>query len=166
MDDAAFCKLVDDYGGALYQFCRRLSPNDADDLYQETFLRAFERRRSLDPGRDVRSYLFKVCVNLWRSNRRKYALRQTEPMDDAVDVPSPEPAPADAVVQKEQSRQIVAAVAALEEKFRIPLALYYTAELRVEEIARILCIPPGTVKSRLHTARKRLKTRLEDPNDA
>ena len=65
------------------------------------------------------------------------------------------------VLEWELKTQVRQAVAKLDEKYRIPVYLYYTAELSIEQIANIMKLPKGTVKSRLHKARKLLKQELE-----
>ena len=65
------------------------------------------------------------------------------------------------VIQKEILRQVRKAVADLEEKYRIPVYLFYTAQMSVAEISKVLKIPEGTVKTRLYKARKLLKEKLE-----
>lgn len=64
-------------------------------------------------------------------------------------------------LEAERKHQVRQAVAELEEKYRIPIYLYYTLQLSVSEISKILKVPDGTVKTRLHKARKLLKEKLE-----
>ena len=66
------------------------------------------------------------------------------------------------VIQEELWQIVRRETQALPEKWRIPVYLYYTAQLSIEEIAKILKLPGGTVKSRLHKARRMMKKRLED----
>ncbi|MDR1563611.1 MAG: RNA polymerase sigma factor [Oscillospiraceae bacterium] len=162
MDYGSFCQLVEEHGSALYKFCRKLSPNDADDLYQETFLRVFQRLTLVEVNAGIKSYLFKACINLWRSSCRHNALLKLEAIDTALNIASPELLPLDAAINTELSAQVSDEIAKLPEKFRIPLLMHYTAQLSVEEIARAMFIPSGTVKSRLFKARNLIKARLEN----
>ena len=69
--------------------------------------------------------------------------------------------PVEEMIQKEIQRQVRKAVAGLEEKYRIPVYLFYTVQMSVAEISKTLKIPEGTVKTRLYKARKLLKEKLE-----
>ena len=164
MDFDTFCRLVDDYGDPVYRFCRKLSPGGADDLYQETFLRILERRESIDGSGNIRSYIFKVCVNLWRSSLRKDSrLWNTyAQLEDAANLPDGEQSPEDRAIGAEAVRRLDRMIGELHERFRLPLYLFYTSEMKVDEIAKVLGIPPGTVKSRLHKARLLLKNQMEE----
>ncbi|MDR0883995.1 MAG: sigma-70 family RNA polymerase sigma factor [Oscillospiraceae bacterium] len=158
MDFADFSLLVEQHGAALYRFCVRLSAGDADDLYQETFLRLWERRRRVDAGGNIRSYLFTTCINLFRSARR----RPTPlPLDELPDRVSTLPLPDVQLERDDEIALLQRCIAALPEKMRVVLVLHYTNDCKVGQIARILKIPPGTVKSRLHKARALLKQQLE-----
>lgn len=161
--------LVKKHGKSIYGFCRKLAANqaDTDDLYQETFLTAMEKRDQLDANRNPKGFLLSIAVRLRRNHRRKFAWRQriapTADLGDAADrLRHPgEETPEEAVLSRELRGKIQAAADGLNDKLKIPLYLYYTADLSVEEIASALRIPVGTVKSRLHQARKTMKERLE-----
>ena len=148
-------RLVDEYGTAVYRFCRGLafSREDAEDLFQDTFLKALER--PWKPGEDPRRTLFSVALSLWRSRKRKYARREriapTEPLLDQI-VPGGDD-PEAALLAREEERRVREVVAALPEKYRVPLVLYYSVEMKVNDIAVTLSLPVGTVKRRLYTAR-------------
>ncbi|MEO3945980.1 sigma-70 family RNA polymerase sigma factor [Gorillibacterium sp. CAU 1737] len=173
MDYAELESLVRQHGKAVYGFCLRLtaSPADAEDLYQETFLKAVELCRQLDEGRNPKAYLFSIAVGLHRNRRRKFAWRQriaptsSLPEDSSCSEARPFSAetasPEDIFLSRERAEGIRTAAEALGDRLRIPLYLHYTAELSVDEIAATLGIPAGTVKSRLHKARKRIKLMLE-----
>jgi len=160
--------LVQKHGRAIYGFCRRLAANqaDTDDLYQETFLKAMEKRDQMDASRNPKGFLLSIAAKLRHNNRRKFAWRQRiAPMTaldgDADKISREEGTPEEAVLNRELRGKIQAAADGLSDKLKIPLYMYYTAEMSVEEIASALRIPAGTVKSRLHQARKTMKERLE-----
>jgi len=161
--------LVNKHGKTIYGFCRRLAVNraDTDDLYQETFLTAMEKREQLDASRNPKGFLLSIAVRLRRNHRRKFAWRQriaptAELGDDADKLRHPaDESPEEAAIGSELRSKIQTAADGLNDKLKIPLYLYYTADLSVEEIAATLGIPVGTVKSRLHQARKTMKERLE-----
>ncbi len=159
--------LADRYGPMLYRFCRSLafSKEDGEDLFQDTFLKALERPRKL--MEDPKNFLFSMALSLWRSRRRKYARRERiaplEPLEDQ-DLPGGDDPEASLLVREEE-RRVRQAVAALPERYRLPLVLYYSMEMKVADIALTLGLPVGTVKRRLHTARALVEKGLgEDEN--
>lgn len=164
-------ELVELHGREIYGFCYKLAQNkaDADDLYQETFLKATEFCQKIDSTKNPKGFLITITLGIYRNNRRKFAWRQriapsrewTDDWDEEIILNSRE-LPEDIVVKNEEKRLIQEAANSLNEKLRIPLYLYYTAEFSVEQIAGILKIPVGTVKSRLFKARKVLKKIMED----
>lgn len=161
--------LVREHGKAVYGFCLRLAGKeaDADDLYQETFVKAVELNRELDGGRNPKAFLLSVAVGVHRNRRRKAAWRQRiapagEFAEEAVAARDESASPEEALLLRERQNRLLGAAERLDERLRIPLYLHYTADLSVEEIAALLRIPQGTVKSRLHKARKRIKSLLEE----
>jgi len=170
LDIEEFSNLIEQHGKALYGFCLRLTTNraDTDDLYQETLLKAIEARYKLDRNRNPKAFLLSVAVGLRKNQRRKFAWRQriapTSEFNEAAaafNVFSTEETPEDAMLSLERRRKIQATADSLQDKLKIPLYMYYTAELSIEEIATVLKIPPGTVKSRLYQARQAMKKELE-----
>ena len=154
-------ELVDMYSEAVYKFCRRLTYNkeDAEDLFQETFIKAFGQPKKL--SENPKSFLFSTAVYLWKSQKRKYARRNqiapVVPLD--VDI-ADENALENSVVADEDNRIVRAVVDSLPEKFKIPIVLYYTVEMSIPEISKAVKLPEGTVKSRLHKARKLIEKGL------
>ena len=170
MDIADLSDLVKLEGKAIYRFCSKLAKNkaDTDDLYQETFLKAVELCHKIDKNNNPKAFLISIAIGLWKNNCRKFAWRQRivpieELHEDAKNdyIFKDESTPEDIVVSNELSIMIQAAVEKLNYKFKIPLYMYYTAEMSNEDIAAALKIPVGTVKSRLYKARKTLKSILE-----
>lgn len=170
MDIIDLGNLVTLNGKAIYGFCHKLAKNkaDADDLYQETFLKALELCPKIDVGNNPKGFLISIAIGLWKNNRRKYIRRQriapVEELNEDVgngftfsNISTPE----DIVISKERCAAIQAAADTLNDKLKIPLYMYYTAEMSVEDIASELKIPQGTVKSRLYKARETLKNVLE-----
>ena len=144
--------LIDCCGQAVYKFCRRLaySKEEADDLFQDAFLKAYEQ------GVSTESMLFTTVLYLWKSKKRKHARRAhiapTVPLDGNEAAQTHE-SPEDSVIKREAIRAVREMVETLPEKFKIPIILRYTVEMSVTEIAEAMKIPEGTVKSRLHKAR-------------
>jgi len=158
-----FAELVDKYGDPIYKFCRSLtySKEDADDLFQETFLRAFEQLAKINASNNPQSFLFSTTSYLWKSWKRKYARRNrlapVEPLNEAVTQGTNMD---DSFVAQEEIHNIRKLVDALPDKLKIPIILYYTIEMSVPEIASTLELPIGTIKSRLFTARKLIEKGL------
>lgn len=157
------------YGTELYSFCMFLTKNrqDADDLYQDTFLSALEKGE-IREDENPKSYLISIAVNLWRNRTRKFLWRKKkvdfvdsfEEMD--FEQIADESVPADTkLIREEEALEIRRQVARLPEKMRLVILMHYMEELSVEEIAAILHAPEGTVKSRLYHARARLKENME-----
>jgi RNA polymerase sigma-70 factor (ECF subfamily) len=170
LDTRELDEFITLYGKAVYNFCYRLtgSKEDADDLYQETFLKAMEVRHKMDLNQNPKAFLISIAIRLRKNSRRKYAWRQRiAPIFQFHDTGSKrlggtdESTPEDTVLSNELRCKIQEAAGRLSDKLKIPLYLYYTAEMSVDEIASALKIPPGTVKSRLYQARKALKKILE-----
>ena len=169
MDKVQLEQCIHAYGTDLYTFCRQLtgSKTEAEDLYQDTFLKAVELTDKIDYSQNPKSYLISVALRLWKNRKRKFAWRQriagtcalTEGLFEAAS--ATENSPETQILQQEITTQVKDAVSHLHEKYRVPVYLYYTLQLSVEEIAHVMKIPQGTVKSRLHKARTLLKKELE-----
>lgn len=161
-------ELIAQEGKNIYSFCLQLTGSKltADELYQDTFLRATEKRNTLQVDGNMKSYLLSVALMLWKNQKRKFAWRNRiapvemfreetgEAMGEAEDVLQD-------VLKEEQCKLVRKAVNSLPDKYRIPILLYYMEEMTVSEVAKVLKIPPGTVKSRLSNARKCLESELE-----
>ena len=156
------------YGKEIYSFCMQMTENriEADELYQDTFLTAVEQLEKLDADANPKSYLLSVAIWLWKNRKRKFAWRKRiapivhltdEKKNVSEDRGNP---PEDQILLREQRQMIRQEVNRLEEKYRLPICLYYMEELSLKEISEILEIPEGTVKSRLYTARKILCDKL------
>lgn len=163
---------MDSCGADLYRFCRHLtgSTQEAEDLYQETFLKAAELSGRIDPSGNPKSYLISVAVRLWKNKTRKSAwrrriadVRSTEAGDGSeLPLRDPDtPTPEEALLERELREAVIRCVNALPDIYRIPVSMYYAADLPVREIAAILHLPEGTVKRRLHHARITIKHELE-----
>lgn len=155
------------HGKSIYSFCRHLAENsmDADDLYQETFLKAAELCHKIDGTQNPRAFLIRIAAGLWRNRIRKEAGRRrilpVASLPDGDTAVSPERAPEDAAILREESVLLMQCARRLKPKLRLPLYMHYTAGLSLGEIASILHVPVGTVKSRLWRAKQELKHDLE-----
>lgn len=161
-------QCIREYGREIYSFCCHLTGNvqEAEELYQDTFLKAVELMKNIDYENNPKSFLISIALRLWKNKKRKYAWRMriagTESLiEETVENLEAENCPVEEMIQKEIQRQVRKAVAGLEEKYRIPVYLFYTVQMSVAEISKTLKIPEGTVKTRLYKARKLLKEKLE-----
>ncbi len=163
-------QLVEEYSDCVYRYCKSIAftLEDAEDLYQQTFLKAFELRRKISLERNPKAFLLAIATNIWRNQKSKYARHEriaptisSEAEGVQIEDVSGEQDVLEQIVQAEQLEQLRACVNRLPEKQRQVVTLFYAAELPVEEIAVVLKIPKGTVKSRLHHAREQLRVEME-----
>lgn len=162
-------KLIDLYGDIIYGFCRRLAINksDTDDLYQQTFLRAVEVRDVIDIDNNPKGFLISLAVSIWKNDIRKKARHQRiAPIINIEDntwsnIPTNSISIEDMVVSNELIDQVNIIVSNLDDRFRIPIIMYYNTDMSLAEISTSLKIPQGTIKSRLHKARLIIKKELE-----
>ncbi len=158
------------YGTEIYSFCRSITFNlqDADDLFQDTILKAMELADEIDDTRNPKGYLLSVAYKLWKNKKRKHAWRNriaaVLPLADAPELEHMDehaPSPEQELLRKEESALVRQAVSRLPEKYKLPILLFYMEHLPIAQIAFVLKIPVGTVKSRLHQAKKILEKELE-----
>lgn len=160
---------INTYGKDIYIFCKQLTCNltEAEDLYQDTFLKAVEIMKDIHMDQNPKSYLLSITLRIWKNKKRKYAWRQRiarmerwieeKQKNNVAGVTS---FLEERVLANEEKNIVEQEVKKLNDKYRIPIYLYYMEDLSLNEIAKLLKIPEGTVKSRLHKARKILKDKL------
>ena len=151
---------------ALYSFALKLARarDEAEDLVSDTVLRAFERWEQYRLGTNIRAWLFTILYHLFVSRKRRIDAREVPESDsepgrstrDAVGEADPEGTFYDSFLDDE----IVRAIDALPDEYRTTVVLSDLQELRYAEIAEILGIPEGTVKSRLFRGRRLLQRQL------
>lgn len=159
----AFAALVDRYKDAIVTYLTRLTGDRdrAEDLAQETFLRLYRGAAGYDERGQLRAYLYRIATNLARSEaRRARRLRLLAPLLHPGVAHEP-PASAAGLLRDELQRQVAAAVAALPLRWRVPLVLHEIEGWPYAEIAAQLGLREGTVKSRIHRGRQRLRRTLE-----
>ena len=169
MEACGIKALAELYSKEIYNFCKRLtySEFDAEELFQDTFLKAVEICDRIDENDNPKSYLFSIAVSLWKNKQRKYARRNriapTESIDneESFNEPVSTKTPEDEYLKNELRKKVNECISQLDDKMRIPLILYYNSQMSVEQIAEIVKCPTGTVKSRLFKARTLLKEKLE-----
>lgn len=147
--------LVRDFGPTLFGLCVHLRRNrpDAEDLYQETWVRILDKLDRYRPDQPFLPWAARICVNLYRDSLRREKLRALLPLEHH--------SPADPSGFTARL-EIQDAVQRLPEKYRLTVILRCYENLSEAETAQILGISPGGVKSRLSRARKLLKEALYD----
>ncbi|MBQ9989407.1 MAG: sigma-70 family RNA polymerase sigma factor [Lachnospiraceae bacterium] len=161
------------YGKDILRFCRMTTGNSeaGDELYQDTMLKLTEKRSSLDFGQNVKSYALSISIYLWKNKSRKYANRKRLLWMDSIEELSDEgkefsdeiqqTSPEQIILHKDEINEIQKVVISLPQKYKLPIYLFYSADMQIREIADILHLPEGTVKSRMRKAKKLLKEKLE-----
>ncbi|MFD3589080.1 RNA polymerase sigma factor [Streptomyces sp. NPDC058683] len=160
-----FAMLFDRYADAVHRYAaRRLGPEAAEDLMAETFITAFQRRHTYDLARaDARPWLFGIATNLVGRHRRAEARRFKALSRLPEPVVHEEPVADRAVARAGATgvrRELAAALGGLSARHRDVVLLVAWADLDYEEAAEALGVPVGTIRSRLHRARGRLREAL------
>jgi len=168
----AFGVLVRRYEGELFGYLRRYL-GDADlaaDVFQNTFLQVFTKAEQFEPGRPVRPWLYTIATHQAIDALRRQGRHPTVRLDEGLDEKSgeenvqlgrfletPGPGPLDQIEADERRQLVRDTVAQLPDFLRQVVLLAYFQGLKYSDVAEILGIPVGTVKSRLHTALSRLQ---------
>lgn len=164
-DRDAFTQLVMQYQVPLYNMALRMigRPEDAADVAQEAFLRAWEKIRTLRRA-PFKPWLFQIAVNLcydhFRRGRRVGVMPDEEEGGKVVALGVTLPDPEERAEAHERSRLVRASIEALDHDHRVALVLRDVNGMAYEEIAAVLRVPLGTVKSRIARARGHVQERL------
>ena len=169
-DDRAFGDLVNRYNRRAYYSALGLvgSADDALDLSQEAFARAYRARMKLDPERPFFAWIYTILRRLCFNHNRDRRSRRDKLAQETAWLVADRKArqatrsAASSLEREETRRRVTDAIATLGDREREVLVLREFEDLKYKEIADLLGIPIGTVMSRLYTARKRLADRLED----
>jgi len=157
----------------LYSAAFRMTRNaaDAEDLVQETFLRAYRGFHQFEPGTNLKAWLYRILTNTFiNSYRKKQREPQTSSLDDVEDwylfsrmaERGSEPSAETSVLESLPDEDVQEALSSLPEQFRIAVLLADVEGFSYKEMAEITGVPIGTVMSRLHRGRKALEKRLWD----
>jgi RNA polymerase sigma-70 factor (ECF subfamily) len=164
-DAAAFARLVERWQPKLRDLAARMTgdPHRAEDLAQEAFVRLFAKRRDYTPRAKFSTYLWQIALNLCydelrrRQRRPELSLQGTAgEADDAAEFAAGGPPPDEALADAETGEIVRSALARLPEIYRTVLVLRHYEDLKFREIAEVLEVPEGTVKSRMAEALTRL----------
>ena len=166
-------RLVDEYSGLLYHLAFRLcgDRDEAEDLVQEVFLSAFRSWEGFRGESDVKTWLFRIAANACRRMHRKRAGEPGEIGSLEALLPFGEPLIAvvaheqpDVVqeqIRREARERLEAEIARLPDEFRVPLVLKEIVGFSVREVADVLGMEEGTVRSRVHRSRLRLRAAVD-----
>lgn len=171
-DDRAFTELVRRFQGRVTNLISRIL-NDrtgSDDLAQEVFVRVFVHRRNYRRGSKFSTWIFTIAANLAKNEIRRRVRRRnwfsldalTEVLNDSFIQLADPTENRDMGMEREQLQgEVGKAIATVPEKYRLALVLRDIEGLAYEEIAEVLGVPGGTVRSRINRARSMLKRRLQ-----
>lgn len=161
-DRDAFGALVDRYAAQARRVARAVlqDPDDADDAAQDAFLSALVKLAQYDPRRPFGPWLMRIVANAATDRRRRRSVRATEPLDPGVVGGGSRP---DVLAERSAlSTRLREALAELPERRRLAVVLFDVEGYTHAEIAGMLKIPEGTVRSEVFHARRKLRTLLED----
>ncbi|MET3730235.1 RNA polymerase sigma-70 factor (ECF subfamily) [Fictibacillus halophilus] len=166
-DQEAFEGIVDLFKDKIYRHCFRMVGNghEAEDLAQETFLRAYRNIGKYNSEYKFSTWIFRIATNLCIDRLRKkkpdYYLDAEVPGTEGAtmysQLSSEEPLPEEVVTENEEWNELQAEIMKLPEKYRTAILLKYVEDLSLEEISKIMDIPVPTVKTRIHRGREALK---------
>lgn len=158
-----FSELLVDNAGFLKPFAINLTKNNetANDLYQETLYKALANKEKYNSGTNIKAWLFTIMRNIFINDYRRNAKRKTvfdnTPEDYLINMR--QVSVSNFAESTLRLKEIEAAIENLPETFKVPFRLYYEG-YKYQEIAEYLDEPLGTIKSRIHFARKLLKEQI------
>jgi len=175
-DQAHFSELAMEYMGSLYSAALRMTrnPADAEDLVQETYLKAYRAFGSFKEGTNLKAWLYRILtntfINSYRARRRRPEQTELGDVEDlylyrrlgGLEAVTAGRSAEEEVLEHFTDGDVKAAVEALPEQFRMAVLLADVEGFSYKEIADILDVPIGTVMSRLHRGRKALQKTLHD----
>ncbi|EDM99799.1 Sigma-70 region 2 [Pseudoflavonifractor capillosus ATCC 29799] len=157
MEREEAARLVEAHGQAVYRlaYARTGSREDAEDITQETFLRLVRAAPAFRDEAHCRTWLLHVAMNCTRSLFRRPWRRRDLPLEEAANAAAPDG----------ERGNVLEAVLNLPEQYRAPVHLFYYEDLTVEQIAKILGLREGTVRTRLSRARGMLRDMLKEDEE-
>jgi RNA polymerase sigma-70 factor (ECF subfamily) len=173
-DQARFAELAMSYTDQLYSAALRMTrnPSDADDLVQETYLRAYRGFGGFKEGTNLKAWLYKILtntfINTYRAKKRRPEETDFDDVEEfslynrlgGLEAASAGRTPESEVLDAMPDEVVKAALESLPEQFRMAVLLADVEGFSYKEIAEIMDVPVGTVMSRLHRGRKQLQKAL------
>ncbi len=170
-DELAFAQLVRRWEGPIQRMCERMTgdAHQAKDIAQETFLRVFARRTEYEPNGKFSTWLWRIALNLCydelrrrqRQDKNIFKDQGGEPQAVLETFTAADSAPDRLLADRERSGLVKQALAELPEIYRTVLVLRHYEDLKFREIAEVLGVPEGTVKSRMAEALAQLSQLLK-----
>jgi RNA polymerase sigma-70 factor (ECF subfamily) len=173
-DPDALGALMARYQNRIYRYLLRLvrQPADAEDLFQQTWVRVAEKIQSFDTSRNFDAWLFTLARNLAFDHLRRL---RPESLDEPANADSPEdtpvsrlaasgPGPFEQLLTRERAGHLARALENLPLSYREVISLRFEEEMKIEEIALVLSAPLSTVKSRLRRSLEQMREILETGN--
>lgn len=175
-DQARFSELAMEYMASLYSAALRMTrnPSDAEDLVQETYLKAYRAFGNFEEGTNLKAWLYRILtntfINSYRSRRRRPEQTEIDDVEDlylyrrlgGLEAVSAGRSAEEEVLEHFTEAEVKEAVEQLPEQFRLAVLMADVEGFSYKEIAEILDVPIGTVMSRLHRGRKSLQKALHD----
>lgn len=171
-DHQAFAELVDRYKNSVYAICLRMvgDRHEAEDLSQETFIRAYRHIAQFDHNRKFSTWVFRIATNLsidfLRRKKPSVSLDAEIPGTDGLTLNSMLPdsdagaRPDERMIRTEMEQRVQREIAKLPEKYRSAVILKYVEDLSLKEIGDIMDLPIGTVKTRIHRGREMIRRNM------
>ncbi len=174
-DQRAYQELLRRYRRSVYSITYRMVGHreEARDLAQEVFIRAFRSLHRYDPSRPFSSWIFKItsnlCIDFYRKKRLStVSIHETYDGEDErprIELVDPGPDPEETFQTGSQRDRLDRLLLSLPPRYRVVVLLRHKEDLSYEEIADQLEIPIGTVKARLHRAHRLLRTKMVDEGE-
>ncbi|MBV8602919.1 MAG: sigma-70 family RNA polymerase sigma factor [Candidatus Eremiobacteraeota bacterium] len=160
----AFGVLVERYERAVYNLALRTMRDgeEAKDATQEAFFKAFRALRTFKPGSKFSTWIFAIAYHACCDRLAKRARFSGEELPERAD---PQPGPAAEAERRDEARRLRDAIDSLPDKYRAVITLYHLQGKQYDEIATVLELPMGTVKTHLFRAKELLRKRLNDESD-
>jgi RNA polymerase sigma-70 factor (ECF subfamily) len=167
MDQAFFEQMAMPLFDQLYNFAHWLTGDrsDAEDLVQETFAKALKGFRSFEEGTNLRAWMYRILRNSYLTSKSGLAAQRTSSLEDDEEqgLTAHSITPESLLLRKESYATVSDALEALPAPYREIVLLCEVEELSYREMAQVLCVPIGTVMSRLARARKLLRQAVAVP---
>ncbi|WP_460594061.1 RNA polymerase sigma factor [Geomonas sp. Red276] len=166
-DTRHFQNLFNRYQDRIYNLCRYMleNPQDAEDAAQDTFIKAFQGLKSYTPTSNFYTWLYRIAVNTCLDYKRKFSIYSlffsTDNEDLIHNFPSPSPSPETSYATRQSMQTLQSALNLLSKKLRVIIILKELERLSYEEIAEVLDVSVGTVKSRISRAREELQKKMK-----
>jgi RNA polymerase sigma-70 factor (ECF subfamily) len=157
--------LYQQYKNQIYTLCIRLVyfSDSADDLFGETWVKAAEKFHQLDFKKNPANWLYTICLNTYRKSRirqKQFAEIATNNIE-ITNIKDNNLHAEEHLIQKETSLQLQKALMKLNDKYRLPIILFYFKDLSYNDISTIMKLPLSTVKFRLNQGKMLLKKEME-----